>query len=198
MDARPQRAAMLLGTVVLVAAFAIQGARATPESQAQPSAQDGPSAIPSAWQHHKAEFDYFGVTTLYTCDGLEGQVRRILEHLGARKDMHVQARGCPGPANAPSHTASVVADFYSLAPSTDASEANAVKAQWSTVELTGRRPNFMGDGDCELIDAMKTLISQNFRPRDLNYRTTCIPRELEIDGFAVKGEFLHAIPVKPG
>ena len=79
-------------------------ALASPPTRAAPQTADTPPAdvVTGAWQHHKASFTYFGVTTLYSCDGLEGQVGQILRHLGARKDVHVSAHGCPGASYTPS------------------------------------------------------------------------------------------------
>ncbi len=139
------------------------------------------------------QFDYFGVTTLYTCDGLEAQVSRILQFLGARTDLHVQAHACIRGLNAPNRTVTVVADFYSLAPTAAASSADTVQAQWSPLALTARRPSFISEGDCELLEDMKPLITQNFNPRGLAYRTDCTPRQIDVASYAVKGEFLRVI-----
>jgi hypothetical protein len=149
--------------------------------------------VTGSWQHHEVTFNYFGITSLYTCDGLEDQVHQILLHLGARKDAKVYASGCPGPYNAPSRTAWVKADFYTLAPAADAGSPDAVKARWTGVEVTARRPSFMGDGDCELIQAMKDLILKNFSLRDVEYRTSCVPHEVSMDSYAVKGQALRAV-----
>jgi hypothetical protein len=149
--------------------------------------------VTGSWQHHEVTFNYFGITSLYTCDGLEDQVHLILLHLGARKDAKVYASGCPGPYNAPSRTAWVKADFYTLAPAADAGSPDAVKARWTGVEVTARRPSFMGDGDCELIQAMKDLILKNFSLRDVEYRTSCVPHEVSMDSYAVKGQALRAV-----
>jgi hypothetical protein len=59
--------------------------------------------------------------------------------------------------------------------------------------VTPRRPNFMGDGDCELVQGMKDLITKNFSLRDVQYRTDCFPRQITLDGFAVKGQALRAV-----
>jgi len=149
--------------------------------------------VNGTWQHHKATFNYVGFTTLYTCDGLQDHVRQILLHLGARKDARVSAVGCPGPYNAPSNTAWVDADFYTLAPAAAAGAPDTVKARWTALDVTPRRPNFMGDGDCELVQSMKDLITKNFSLRDVQYRTDCFPHQITLDGFAVKGQALRAV-----
>jgi hypothetical protein len=164
------------------------------------SAADAPATgdvVSGTWQHHKLTFHYVGFTTLYTCNGLEEHVRSILLYLGARKDLTVSATGCAGPDYTPTHSAFVNTQFYTLAPSTDASQSNAVKARWGALTIEPRRPSFMGDGDCELIEAMKDLITNNFSLRDVNYRTDCVPRQLLPDGYAVEGQTLRAAPPIP-
>jgi hypothetical protein len=54
----------------------------------------------------------------------------------------------------------------------------------------------MSDGDCELIEDMKTLITQSFSVRGLDYRTDCVPRQAITNCFAVKGEILSILPPK--
>jgi hypothetical protein len=119
--------------------------------------------------------------------------RDVLVHIGARKDARVTASGCPGLYGTPSQSAWVTADFYTLAPVADAGRSDAVKARWTPLEVTPRRPNFMGDGDCELIQEMKDVITKNFSLRDMEYRTSCYPNELSLDGFAIKGQSLRAV-----
>jgi hypothetical protein len=156
--------------------------------------------VDGAWQHHRVSFSYVGFTTLYTCEGLEDHVRQILLYLGARKDVHVTASGCPGPFNAPSHSAFVDAEFDALAPAAAAAAATGaaasvtLKARWTALEVTSRRPSFMGDGDCELVQEMKDLITRNFSLRNLEYRTMCFPHDVTLDEFSVKGQALRAVP----
>ena len=170
-------------------------ALASPATHAAPQTADTPPAgiVASAWQHHKASFNYVGVTTLYSCDGLEGQVGQILRHLGARRDVHVTAHGCPGPSYTPSHTASVDADFYTLAPVAGAAGPGTVDASWTPVEVTPRRPYFMREGDCELIQDMKDFIAKNFSLRDVDYRAECVPRQYTQDSFSIKGQALTVL-----
>lgn len=161
---------------------------------AEAAAAPPTDVVTGAWQHHQVTFNYTGFTSLYTCSGLEGHVRQILLHLGARKDLKVSAYGCPGWDNVPSRTAWVRTDFYTLAPAPDAAGPDMVRAHWTPLVVTPLRPSFMGDGDCELVDQMKDLVTKNFSLRDVQYRTTCVPNELHLDSYAVKGQALRAVP----
>jgi hypothetical protein len=186
---------VVLGTLAcgVFCGGAADGAAATPAADAVTAPAD---VVASVWQHRKVTFSYFGITSLFTCDGLEDHVRQILLHLGARRDAKVRASGCPGPYNAPSHSAWVDADFYALAPAADAKGADTVKASWTPLEVTARRPDFMDDGDCELIQTMKGLIIKNFALREVEYRANCVPHEQWMDSFAIKGQALRAVPLK--
>jgi len=184
------------GTSRLIAshlgAAALFGVLAVPAATSNPAGE----SVPSAWQHRTAQFHYYGVTTQFTCDGIEDQVRRILGYLGARKDMRVQARECTGAQVAPRFTALVDADFYVLAPIADASAAGAVNAQWGALALDSFHPGFMSDRDCELIEDLKPLITQSLSVRGIDYRTDCVPRQAIINSFEVKGEILRILPPK--
>jgi hypothetical protein len=192
---------------ILSAALLLSGlSLGTTASHAANQTADTPAAatVPSTWQHHKVRLNYTGFTAFYTCDGLEDRVRQILLHFGARKDLKVFASGCSRGLNAPSRNAWVDADFYALAPVTaagaaaDSATAGAVKAQWTALELTPQRPDFMGSGDCELIAEMKDLMIKNFSLRGLEYRTSCVPHEVVLNGFSVKGEVLKVAQQKSG
>ena len=88
------------------------------------------------------------------------------------------------------------ASAYTLAPVDNAGGSDTVKASWTPLVVTPKSPKFMGDGDCELVQSMKDLITQNFSLRDMEYRTDCVPHQLTMDGFAVKGQVLRTLPVK--
>jgi hypothetical protein len=155
----------------------------------------GGPIVAGTWVHHHANFSYFGITALYSCSGLETNIRQLLQHLGARKDITVRAAGCPYGYDVPSRTAIIDVDFYSLSPSVDANAADAVQARWAPVRVSPNHPYFIGDGDCELIDELKDILSKNFSLRDLDYRTDCVPRQLTINGFSVKAEALMPVPI---
>jgi hypothetical protein len=162
------------------------------------SAADNPASngqvISGTWEHRHVTFSYYGITSLYSCSGLETNIGSLLRHLGARKDVKVNARGCPHGYDAPSRNAIIDLDFYTLVPSSDATAADVVQAHWAPVVVNSSHPYFMGRGDCELIDEMKDVISKNFSFQDLKYRADCVPHEVNIDDFGIKAQVLRALP----
>ncbi|HWW21417.1 MAG TPA: hypothetical protein VNZ06_11470 [Steroidobacteraceae bacterium] len=152
------------------------------------------SPQPAVWQTHHAQFDYFGVTSRYTCDGLETKVRQILEYLGARPDLYVVATGCPRGPESFSRTAWVRVDFSTLsAAAASGSPADAIAANWTPLKMNAQRPAFMGDGDCELVDHMRKLLTDNFSWRGkVAYRTDCPIDTTEFHDYQIQGEVLKA------
>lgn len=153
-------------------------------------------AIQASWQEHKASFTYFGITSNYSCSGMEGKVKQILLQLGARKDnLHVNASAC-GPRDMPfGHTLNVDVRFSTLVPVDPAAAAGAtppVAAQWTSVEVLPNHPSSMGEGDCELVEQLHDLVGKNFTSRSLDYRATCTPHQVGINSYGVHGEFLKA------
>ena len=128
------------------AVILLSGATARSGAAPEPAVTPAGDVVSGAWQHHKVTFTYIGFTALFTCSGLEDHVRQILVHLGARKDAKVSATGCPGPIDTPSGSAWVDADFYSLAPAVDPAEPNLVRAHWTALQVSPRRPHFIQGG----------------------------------------------------
>jgi hypothetical protein len=163
-------------------------------------AADQAAAAPSetsVWRHHQTTFIYSGITALYTCDGLEEKVRVLLLYLGARADLKVHALGCSPGLDRPSRNALVSIDFYSLA-AADPGATQTVKGQWVGFTVMPGRPIWMGDGECELMDQLKDLLTKSFSMRNLDYRTTCVTHQTTIADYSIKGEILEMKSEKPG
>ena len=143
------------------------------------------------WRAQKLEFTYSGFTARYSCDGIEGKVREILLSFGARKDLKVKATGCEqGGGEATSKIAWVATDFSALAPGPDPEGAATVNATWARAQLAPNRPNFMGTGECELVDAMRELLQKGFALRNVVYRADCVPKHVSIADYSVNAEVL--------
>ncbi len=153
-----------------------------------------PPATAAQWQEHKGSIAYFGITSTYSCTAIEGKVQQILLTLGARKDMSVNVTGCNGNDMPAGNAMTVNIRVFSLAPVDSTATAPGavppVMASWSTVNIDGQRPSFMGDGDCELVDQLHAFITKNFSAQNVGYHTSCTPHQTSAFSFAIHGEFL--------
>jgi len=177
----------------LVAVFALASltSHASLSLASAPGSADAPQ--PSVWQHRQANFTYLGITSRYTCDGLEDKVRDILRYFGARDGMKIDVQGCPRGPTSLSLSAWVTMQFDTLAAAaSDAPATDLVQGQWTPVRLSAQRPYFMGEGDCELIDAMRKSLTQNFSLRALAYNARCTPHAESLLDFRVEAEVLKA------
>ena len=158
-------------------------------------AADSGAAVEQAnWHHVKAKFNYFGFTSHYTCDGIEGKVEQILELFGARKDPKVIATGCERGPGHPSPSAWVDVEFDAPAVGAGATPAETFAAHWARLEITPRRPFDMGAGDCELLEQMREVLTKNFAAKELAYETHCVPHQTSLGAFSIKGQVLKAAP----
>jgi hypothetical protein len=157
-----------------------------------------PAPVTAHWQEQKLEFGYSGFTTHYSCDGIEDKVERILLHFGARAGLKVRATGCDMGTRRVGPFAWVKADFSTLAPGEAPAGGENVEARWQTVKLSPRRPMFMDEGECELVEQLKPVLQKNFALRDLDMRTTCIAHQVGMDDYAVTAQALvpAAAPAK--
>lgn len=150
------------------------------------------STTAAEWHPQQLNFTYNGFTTLYSCDGIEGKVRSILLTFGARKDLTVRATGCFEGSLRPSRFAYVRAEFSTLAPATEPGAAGAVKSAWVKVQIAPNRPDFMGAGECELVEQMRDLLQKGFTLRNVDYRTTCVPHQVSMADYSVTAEVLKS------
>lgn len=186
----------LLATVS-IAAFALSAhASSAAVQDTAPTAAATPE--PTVWQAHKAGFDYMGLTSVYSCDGLESKVKQLLIYLGARKDVRVSSSAC-GPSGFPlGLMLRIDVDFQTLAPATDAAATPLVQGYWAPLQLSAGTPRFIESGDCELLEQMRHFLAANFSLRNLDYVASCTPHEVNLDSFKVQGEVLRATPPNAG
>ena len=149
-------------------------------------------SVEAHWQQQKVEFGYTGFTTHYSCDGIEEKVKRILLHFGARADLKVRATGCDIGMQRIGPFAWVHAEFNTLAPGAAAAAGDSVDARWQPLKLAARRPMFMEEGECELVEQLKPMLEKNFALRDLDVRTTCIAHQVNMNDYSVTAQALKA------
>lgn len=137
--------------------------------------------IAAIWRVRQLDLDFYSVTTIYSCDALERKVAHILESVGARADIVVDA-GCSGhrfvrhgtvkvtlaapvaatPENVRRETTydareELVARLRRFSLPTSA-EIERFPAAWQRVSLTRNRRARIEQGDCDLVAAMREQI----------------------------------------
>jgi hypothetical protein len=147
---------------------------------------------PSVWERHQASTSYFGITSVYTCSGLEQEVKRLLLYFGARPDLNVTAT-CPDQIRLVK-TALIHSDFYTLEPAAPG-VTDTVSGQWVGLQLMPERPVFMGRSECELVQQLKELLTKNFALRDLRYQTGCMPYSYSLQDYSVSAQALKPVSV---
>jgi hypothetical protein len=172
----------------------VAGALLGSVAMAAEGAASAAGAEPAHWNHVKAKFNYFGFTSHYTCDGIEGKVEQILQLFGARKGAKVRATGCERGPGHPSPNAWLEVEFDAPAAGAGATPAETFAARWATLEVAPNRPFDMGAGDCELVEQMRDVLTKNFASKDLAYEAHCIPHQTSLGAFSIKGKVLKEAP----
>ena len=163
-------------------------------AQAPPQASPAPPAW-AVWTPKELRFTYMGFTSHYSCDGLRDKMRVILLQLGARPDMKLRETPCAGQLGRPTEFPGVTVNMNVLTPF-DAAKTNAAEtplpAHWKSVEISTDRDPLREAGDCELIEQVKSRVLPLFTARNIEYRSTCIPNQLQVGGTLLKAEVLIA------
>jgi hypothetical protein len=165
-------------------------------ARAEAPADTAPTAW-AVWTPKELRFVYMGFTSHYSCDGLRDKMRAILLQLGARPDLTVREVPCSGFAGRPTEFPGVTVSMNVPAP-WDASKTNAnatpIPAHWKSVEISTDRDPLREAGDCELIEQVKAHVLPLFNTRQVDYRSTCVPNQLQVGGTQLKAEVLIADP----
>jgi hypothetical protein len=206
----------LLGGVVAGLALAI-AASAQAQGQEGATAADDPAVVSAVWIERDVTLHYMGFTSYYSCEGLRGQVRRILQELGARPGFKVTARNCikqSGPEWTPSvrivaalpveATPEVLAEIAS-----DASKREFVArvqgkspddaaaqfpARPKRVEFVSGGMSYLQDGDCELMEQMRDRIFGPLGVKVIESSIRCVPRQVSIGSIRMTVEVLEPVP----
>jgi hypothetical protein len=165
-------------------------------ARAEAPADTAPPAW-ATWTPKELRFVYMGFTSHYSCDGLRDKMRAILLQLGARPDLTVREVPCSGFAGRPTEFPGVTVSMNVPAPwDTSKTDPNAtpVPAHWKSVEISTDRDPLREAGDCELVEQVKAHVLPLFNARQVDYRSTCVPNQLQVGGTHLKAEVLIADP----
>jgi len=146
---------------------------------AQAATQDA-NAVTARWQPYSFNFVFMGLSTYYSCSGLENRLEQILLQLGAKPDVQVSASGCfEGDRVSKMVTASVrVAMPVEVAAAADATQSNdttRIDAQRKIVTLNTQLSGYTGSGDCELMEEVRDRLLPEVKLKALENNLHCIP-----------------------
>jgi hypothetical protein len=150
------------------------------------------AAQAAVWAPKEVVFQYVGFTTKYSCDALQAKMKRLLLKLGARDDLRVTSYGCTR-LSGPDPLAGVRIKMNVLQPAAAAS-AQAVSANWKSVDLLANRDPFDAAADCELIDQIEQKVLPLFTTRNVDYAATCARRQIVIGSTHLKADVLTTAP----
>jgi hypothetical protein len=146
------------------------------------------------WQKHEYNFQYFGFTTTYSCDGLASKLRVLLIAAGARADVKSISGACVRGFGSPDKLARANLKFYTLAPAGKGNSASPpIHGVWRSVAFADRSPREVGLGDCELIEQFRDKVLPMFTTRNVENRMTCVPNQLAGSGINLKFEVFAGV-----
>ncbi len=153
---------------------------------------------PAVWKPRELSFVYMGFTTKYSCEGLVDKVRAVLLTLGAARDLTVYGTGCAVSAGRPAPMPGVRVRMKVLEPASSsplspgAAESAVVPAHWKWVELRLNADPVSESGECEFVEQIKQKVLPLFATRDTDFKSTCVPHQLNPSGTRLRAEVLLA------
>ena len=191
-------------------------------SQVESPADAGPPVVSAVWIEREVTLYYMGFTSYYSCEGLRGQVTRVLKELGVRPGFKVTARHCAqasGPEWSPSvrivaalpveATPEVLAELAKDASTRELvakvqgkspDEATAqFPARLRRVEFESGRTGLsdLQDGDCELMEQLvRNDVFGKLGAKVVDARTHCVPRQVTLGAVRMAVEVLEPVPAQ--
>lgn len=127
---------------------------------------------PGMWQAHELQFQYLAFSVAYSCQGLETELRGLLEQSGAQQISVTPA----GPCNGAGRTIMARLKFSTLRPTAlrETDDRRSVRGDWHHVTIAPRDLLRQG-GDCELVQQFQTRILPLFDTREVAANLSCVP-----------------------
>lgn len=176
----------------------------------------GDGEVAAVWTRHERYLSYMGVTSYYSCSGLESKLKTLLLLAGARADLQVRA-SCSEASGGPSRISGARLTYYTLALPGSPQESppaaplknlgHAAKAleaapeppvpgagAWKKVDLGANRMRDMEPGDCELVEQFDRELLADFTIRNHSSHFTCVPHQQTQNGIQSTFEVLAPLP----
>ena len=148
--------------------------------------------IEAQWQVHQVRFQYMGLSTMYTCDGIENSLLRLLKLLGARDDARVETK-CVNQLQARRFHRVLMA--FAMPVPADKSDLSKeiFPAQYEEVRVVGSRSRLLNGGDCELLEEFERKVMPKLKVNKLGRKIRCIPNRREFNSLRYRVSALKMV-----
>lgn len=140
------------------------------------AADDAAGGVQAAWQSYDLNFPYMGMTTYYSCTGLEDRLEQILKDLGARPDVRVSAMGCAGNEVSRSLWTRIRVSLPTQTGGTGEPFAVTSKQVMLKTHTLGQ----VGSGDCELLEQVRDRLLPQLKLKAEGDNLVCVPGQVTI------------------
>lgn len=173
---------ILLITLINISIVANENPVASSDADAQ--------SVNAVWQQHEEKFHFTSIYNLYSCDGIESKVERLLKELGAR-EVKARATGCYEANGNLGKSLRVRVKFQSLSLDPEA-QGDTVQASLQEVHIRPRHPRGVELGDCHLIDDLQDKILPVFEHEVIKKNRSCFPGQQSLGDVDWKVKVLKA------
>jgi hypothetical protein len=153
--------------------------------------------VAAIWQAHQVEFRYSGFTSDYTCDGIRGQLKLLLQTAGARADVRIEG-ACGGFSHEPQPFHRLKLAFSVPVPAPGGgSPGETFPAEWREVRIRHGEPRGLEWGDCELVEQFAQQVLPAFNPEQIENDVHCVPHQRTLGQPNLRMKLLMPVP-EPG
>jgi len=159
------------------------------------SARADDSPMTGVWKPKELQFSYVGMTTFYSCSGIEAKLATILSQLGAAPKPIIFGY-CDSGTGYPSRIGGAHLKFSVLEPGSKADQA--IFGHWQKVTFE-RNPRLnLDDGDCELFEQLSKTLIPLFSVRIIEAKFSCVPRDITSYSYKLELEVFMPIDERRG
>jgi len=139
-----------------------------------------PDEEAAVWTRHEVDLQYMGITTRYTCSGMESKLKLLLKHVGVRDDIKIRERGCEFGYEKVADFPRMKVTFWAptIPQQGDKDPGEPVLGVWKPVVIKRNLPKGLEMGDCELVELFYERVVPKLLTRNFKGGVNCIPHQL--------------------
>ena len=150
------------------------------------------SPVEAQWEVYQVRFRYTGMSSHYTCQGMENTLKRLLRLIGARDDMRVEAR-CSSFSRVERFQRVNMAFALPVPREMADISAEVFPAEWRVVKVSGVSSRYLDDGDCELLEEFERQVMPLLNVQNTGRKIRCVPYRREFNRVNLRVKALMAL-----